>query len=252
MSKNENENENETDNNNITNSDKIIIKQERNNPKLFFTPEKIPDFVNINILKEYVKKDIDANKEYFDDINSTYKISNPIKAEWILNKSIKGAKMVGNGNTNFDINVHDKYGIDVSVLTLKGNHSNEKSVMQNFTGCNNLDSLFTENKGDDAVKIFKDNLIKKYNFKNGEKKDIIYLIFVCKGKNIYLTCLKLNLKFIINIKFSNFTKSKKTIQLDNCIDKNIGNVILHKSKKRLELRLHKNIINNNECCVKIF
>ena len=251
---------------------KIIIKQKSNNfvpdivelntkkeqaneinkPKLFFTPQKIPDFVDIKILKEYVKKDVDANKEYFDDTNSTYKISNPTKAEWILNKSIKGGKMIGNGNTNVDINVNDKYGIDVSVLTLRGNHSNEKSVMQNFSGCNNLDSLFTENKGDEAVKVFKDNLSKKYNFKDGIDKDILYLIFVCKEKNVYLTCLKLNLESVPNIKFSNFTKSKKTIQLDNCIDPKVGNVILYKSKKRLELRLHKDIINNNECSVKVF
>ncbi len=58
---------------------------------------KFPDFVNINVLKEYVKKDSDGNREYFDNLNITYKISDPKKAEWILSKSIKNSKLVENG-----------------------------------------------------------------------------------------------------------------------------------------------------------
>lgn len=113
---------------------------------VFITPNEVPDFVNIKKLRRYVRKDIKPNIEFFEDTKLSYKISNPIKAEWMLNKSIKNAKIIGGGNTNCDIDVGGKYLIDVSVLTLKGNYSNEKSVMQNFSGCDNLDSLFTENK----------------------------------------------------------------------------------------------------------
>src|SRR3989304_2289549 len=48
-------------------------------------PCLLPEFIDFNILKSYVKKDIDGNKEYFDNLNITYKISDPKKAEWILN-----------------------------------------------------------------------------------------------------------------------------------------------------------------------
>lgn len=44
---------------------------------------KIP--INVDILKEYIKKDIDSNKEYYDDINANYNISNPKKIlRWLV------------------------------------------------------------------------------------------------------------------------------------------------------------------------
>ena len=149
--------------------------------KLFITTHKIPKFIDIDILQKYVTNDIDANKEFYEDMKSTYKISNPIKAEWMLNKSIKNGKMIGGGSSCCDINVDNEYLIDVSVLTLNGNYSNEKSILQNFTGCNNLDSLFIDNKGSDAVKIFKDNLHNKYKLCN-EIRKIFYVIFICHKK----------------------------------------------------------------------
>ena len=214
-------------------------------------PCEVPDFVNIKILEEYVKKDLDGNKEYFDDLNITYKISDPKKAEWILSKSIKNSKLVGNGNTNIDIMVNNNIGIDVSVLTLNGNFTNEKSIMQNFANCNNLDTLFNTNKGDDAVEIFRQKYTEKCNFKDGNKKDIYYIIFICKKKNVFLSCLKLNAENISNMSFSKFTKSCKNILINNFIDEKNGNVKLYKSKKRLELRLSKNIL-DQKCSVKIF
>ena len=107
---------------------------------------KILDLVDISIIKDYVKKDIDNNKDYFDELKLTYKISDPKKAEWILSKAIKNSILVGNGNTFVDIIVNDIIGVDVCVLTLNNSYTNEKSIIQNFT-CNNLDSLFTVNKG---------------------------------------------------------------------------------------------------------
>lgn len=93
--------------------------------------------------------------------------------------------------------------------------------------------------------------LEKYSFKDCCKLDIYYIIFICKSKNVYITCLKLNPINMINMKYSGFTKTCKNIFIDNFIDNKIGNVKLYKSKKRLELRLHKDII-NNDCSVKIF
>lgn len=133
---------------------KIKIEQQINfDVKFILEPYDMPDFGDVDILKSYVLKDINANIDFFDDIKSTYKISDPYKAEWILHKSISNSKLVGNGNNNIDIIVNN-IGIDVSVLTLNNSLSNEKSIMQNFTNSNNLDQLFIEKKGDEIVSIF--------------------------------------------------------------------------------------------------
>jgi hypothetical protein len=218
--------------------------------KYILEPCIIKEFIDIKILKEYVKKDLDSNREYFDDLNITYKISDPRKGEWILNKAIKNGKLVGNGNNNIDINIDNKIWIDVSVLTLNGNYTNEKSIMQNFSNSNDLDTLFNTNKGDESVEIFKNKLLQKYEYIDTEI-DIYYMIFICKNKNIYLSCFKLIPQNIPNMIFCGFTKSCKNIFIENFIDINVGNVKLYKSKKRLELRLSKNII-KHECSILLY
>lgn len=212
---------------------------EKKTEQYIFTPCKIPDFIDINELKKYVKQDVDSNIEYFNDMNTTYRISEPIKAEWMLSKSIKDCKRIGNGNTNVDI-CKDDIGIDVCVLTLNGNTTNEKSIMQNFSSGDNLDILFKELNGEDAVNIYKEKLINKY--KNCKYNKFYYIAFICKNKNIYLSCLELNVDRIQNMKFNKFSTNKKSIHIGNFIDSNIGNVRLYQSKKRLELRLNKQII----------
>lgn len=210
---------------------------------------KLPKQININILKTYVKQDIDGNKEYFDDTNATYKISDPKKSEWIVHKAIPNSKMVGNGSKCIDVQLDETLGIDVSVLTLNnGTYTNEKSILQNFTNCGSLDVLFNTKKGNEAVNIFKNKLIEKYSqclF------DIYYLIFICHHTNIYITCFKWNLNKIKNMTFSSFTKTCKNITIKNFINSALGIVKLYKSKKRLELRLTKKII-NTQYCIKIY
>jgi len=229
------------DNSNIT-LEKIIKN------KYILEPSAIPLCINMDILREYVRKDIDGNKEYFDDLNITYKISSPSKAEWILNKAILNGILVGAGNTSVDI-LTANVCIDVTVLTLNNSCTNEKSIMQNFSTGNNLDSLFNDNKGGKIVEIFKDKLIEKYV--SYEKKEIYYAVFVCHKKNIYLVCFQLIPKNINNMEYASFSKSNKNILIDNFIDETYGNVKLYKSKKRLELRLCKDII-HLEHSIKIF
>ena len=57
------------------------------------------------------------------------------------------------------------------------------------------------------------------------------------------------------MKFLKFIKGQTekpvNILIGNFIDKNIGNVKLYKSKKRLELRLCKDIL-HHECSIKLF
>lgn len=218
-----------------------------NNSNYILTQCNVPKFVDIEILKKYIKKDLESNKEYFNECNMTYRISDSKKAEWILSKSIKNSKLIGNGNTCIDIVIsgNNKIGIDVSVLTLTKNYTNEKSIMQNFSQSNNLDELFNINNGETIIEIFRNKFIEKYNLINNEIKDIYYIIFICNNKNIYITSLKLNYEYISYMQFSKFTKSCKNILVSNFIDNKIGNVKLYKSKKRLELRLCKNIIHDD-------
>lgn len=219
--------------------------------KNILCPCKIPDFVDIETLMAYVKKDITGNIEYFDDRNITYRISDPKKAEWMLHKSIKNSKLVGDGNKCSDILVNDMTHIDVSVLTLSGSYTNEKSIMQNFSDTVDLDSLFNNKEGEKAVDIFKKNLVKKCSPGDKLLNEIYYLLFICKKRNIYLVCLKLNTEMIESMKFGEVTKKCKSITINDFIDGSVGNVKLYKSKKRLELRLCKNII-DDEFAVKLY
>lgn len=119
--------------------------------------------------------------------------------------------------------------------------------MQNFSDSGDLDSLFNAESCDKAVNIFRKKLIDKYK----KQKDIYYMIFICKGKNIYLCCLKFNIENIKNMKFAKLSTKCKNIEISNFIENKIGNVKLYKSKKRLELRLCKDIL-LNEYCIKLY
>ena len=232
------------------------------NPKYILFPfhiNYIMNIININDVRKYVKTDIDANKYYFDDMNLTYTISNPKKAEWIISKSILNSKIVGNGNGNFDVmlsfNNYNIY-IDVGVLILNDKYTNEKSIIQNFSDTNNLDLLFINKKGSEAIDIFKNKLLDKYNAYRSDNK-YYYLLFVCIKKEIYLVCLRFNSQNIKNMKFGSFVgnintkKDFKNIIIDNFIGENNGNVKLYKSKKRLELRLNKEILNTT-CAINVY
>ena len=215
-------------------------------------------FIDFAKLKKYVKTDVDANKEYYDNCNLTYIISNPKKAEWIMSKAISNSKIISAGNSKFDIildmNNINIY-IDVGVLTLNKNYTNEKSIIQNFSDSNNLDQLFINKKGEEAINIFRNKLNEKYMSLNNNNI-YYYLLFVCHKTNVYLTCLKLNTIHLSNIKFKSFVnetndKDLKNITVDNFIAEANGNVKLYKSKKRLELRLHKSII-DKKCSIQIY
>lgn len=214
-------------------------------------PCRLLEFINLSVLKKYVKKDIDSNKEYFDDKKITYKISDPKKAEWILHKSIKNSKLVGDGNKNIDIFLSDeKIGIDVSVLSLTKNLTNEKSVIQNFSTENNLDNLFLSNKGIDILEIFKNKMMEKYK-SDDEINEFYYVIFVCEKQNVYMLCFEINYENILNMSFDGFTRNAKSLLINNFIDKQFGETKLYKSKKRIELRLNKNIV-NEKYSIKIY
>lgn len=164
--------------------------------------------------------------------------------EFITAKCINGDR-VGQGHCPVDVVKGDK-GIDVLCVCLNGTLTNEKSIMQNFSKCgNNLDTLFDTRKYQEALSLFTKEYHKKLVNAKKEKeiRKIYYLAFISTDVNVYMSVFKINLECILNIKYKNITKQKKSIIFTGFIDDKFGITTLFKSKKRLEIRLNRDVLN---------
>lgn len=164
--------------------------------------------------------------------------------EFITSKCINGIR-VGEGHCPIDV-VKDDKGIDVLCVCLNGIQTNEKSIMQKFSGCgNNLDTLFDNSKYQEALSLFIKEYYKKiFNAKKTYNiRKLYYLAFISTDVNVYMSLFKINLDCILNIKYENITKQKKSIKFKGFIHDKFGITTLFKSKKRLEIRLNKDILN---------
>ena len=206
---------------------------------------EIPTFIDIKILKKYINDYIKSNYDFLKERYNKLYIDHD-RSEYFIMKATKG-KFVGSGNDPVDI-IKDKNGIDVACLSLNKNITNEKSIIQNFTKAGNeLDNYFNNKEPNKAIDLYKkilkikyENAMKKHNIEN-----LYYLIFLYNEKHIYLIIISVNINKCDKI--TGKLINEKTIDIDNFIDKEIGNVKLYKSKKRLELRLYSKIINNKNC-----
>ena len=164
--------------------------------------------------------------------------------EFITAKCINRER-VGEGKCPIDI-IKDDKGIDVLCVCLNGLQTNEKSIMQNFSKCgNNLDNLFENGNYQEALSVFIKEYHKKLlNVKKTKKiKKLYYCAFISTDVNVYMSVFKINPECIVNIKYENITKQKKSIKFKGFIDDKFGLTTLFKSKKRLEIRLNKYILN---------
>ncbi len=142
---------------------------------------------------------------------------------------------------------------------MNGNFTNEKSLIQNFkTSGANLDNLFTEKKDNEAITLFMNDLKNKLiNVKENKKLDNLYILsYISTNLNIYIACFKIDIDNIQYVNSGGFIKNKTekenvNIQVNNFISPKIGKVNLYKSKKRVELRLSKSIL-DNENVVKVY
>lgn len=197
----------------------------------------IPSDINIKRLKNLISELINVDLIYFQQEKSNLTMDK-ISIERRIADSCNG-KRVGQGNKPFDIITPSGQYIDVCGVCLKGATTNEKSLIQNFrTAGTVLDNYFLENKHNEALELFKNTL------KNKCQVEIYHLFVISTTDKIYIVCLKLNTDNIDNIKSNGFTKKKSSIVLDNVIDKKLGKAKLYKSKKRIELRLNKEILNS--------
>jgi hypothetical protein len=204
--------------------------------------------IDYNLLKIYIKNYIEPRIEYYNETNTKNLELESGFSEWWIKKTSNGTK-IGNGNCPMDVITFNNNAIDTMCLCMNSNISNEKSIMQNFgsTG-NNLDSFFNAKNDTKIIRMFIQDYVDKIkNFSINYKiplTKLYYCIFISTKTNIYLSCFKINIGNIVYIKSDGFTKSMKSINIKNFIDDKYGNVKLYKSKKRLELRIKKNVINS--------
>lgn len=197
-------------------------------------------------LIECLKKDYltDGRREYYKSTSTQNINLEDGFMEFITAKCINGER-VGEGHCPYDV-VKDDIAIDVLCVCLNGSQTNEKSIMQNFSKCgNNLDTLFDACKYQEALSLFTKQYYKKlFNGKQTKKiRKLYYLAFISTDINVYMSVFKINLDCILNIKYENITKQKKSIKFKGFIDDKFGITTLFKSKKRLEIRLNKDILN---------
>ena len=213
-----------------------------------FEPCPIPDSIDIDLLKTQVHEYMEPRKRFYRETERNLSIEDEFSEWWIANAS-KGIQ-IGKGSSGMDVKTSKNEGIDVMCVILEGTLSNEKSLMQNFTDSgSNLDTLFNEKDDIKAVQLFRDNYYNKI-YKTKQDKglnDLYILAFISNKQDIYIICFKLTIGNIQNICSGGFienTKSCVNIKVDRFINSQFGNVKLYKSKKRMELRLTKNIIHH--------
>lgn len=196
----------------------------------------------IEYLKDYLTE---IRMEFYYKSSSTHNINLEDKyMEFLTAKCING-EQVGEGHCRIDV-VKDDKGIDVLCVCLNGIQTNEKSIMQNFSKCgNNLDTLFDTCKYEEAFSLYRKEYYKKlFNAKKTKNiRKLYYLAFISTDVNVYMSVFKINLACILNMKYENITKQKKSINFKGFIDDKFGTTKLFKSKKRLEIRFNKDILN---------
>jgi len=202
--------------------------------------------IDILKLKKYLKNYLsDIRIEYYKSTKTKNLILEDGFMEFISAKCIDGIR-IGEGHCPIDI-VKDEKGIDILCVCLNGIQTNEKSIMQNFSTCgNNLDELFENYKYKEALNIFIKEYYKKlFNAKKTKKiKKLYYCAYISTDTNIYMSIFRINLECIINIKYESISKLKKNIKFRGFIDDKLGTSTLFKSKKRLEIRLNKSILDS--------
>ena len=209
----------------------------------FISVVKVKDLVDLNKLTKLIEGYFNGipgemAKETGGNLTIDSKIS-----EFMSSKCIDKGKWVGRGNGPIDVE-NDNSGIDVACLCLNGITTNEKSLGQKFKGDggNLLDLHFTNKKDALTLDLFVNDLNNKLC---KITKDIYYFIFISTEKDIYLSILSINPKSLLFVKSRGFSKQAKSIKTTGFINNKYGNVILYKSKKRLELRLNKCILEHS-------
>jgi hypothetical protein len=167
-------------------------------------------------------------------------------SEYFLARVTNGTQ-IGSGHCPMDVKVANGDGIDAMCVCLNGSQTNEKSIIQNFSESGRqLDGLFADKKHIEAVELYMKDLTKKWSDVKSSKglNDLYYMCFTSTKNNVYLSTFKINTDLVSSVTSGGFRSGEKNIILNNFIDPMVGIVTLYKSKKRVELRLKAEIIND--------
>ena len=205
----------------------------------------IPQIINIENIKNEVKKYMESRIDFYKKTNRNPYIEDEFAEYWLSEAS--NGNHIGKGNTAMDIKTYDGDGIDVMCMIMNKNGlSNEKSIIQNFKSSGSkLDMFFANKKDTEAVTLYMNSYIEKMKLaiKNNKLNQLYMIAFISTKKSINMICFKINIDAIINVKSTGFSVKQKNINIDNFINSKYGTVKLYKSKKRVELRIKESIFN---------
>ncbi len=236
--------------------------EEINTPNLIETTNvltlvEMPKSINIETIKNNIEKYIEPRKDFY-KVKKRCPFIEDEFSEYFTELASSG-EHIGSGHCAMDVKTCSNEGVDAMCVVMNGNFTNEKSLIQNFkTSGANLDNLFTEKKDNEAITLFMNDLKNKLiNVKENKKLDNLYILsYISTNLNIYIACFKIDIDNIQYVNSGGFIKNKTekenvNIQVNNFISPKIGKVNLYKSKKRVELRLSKSIL-DNENVVKVY
>jgi len=213
----------------------------------------IPESINQNKLKEYITEYMEPRIKFYKDTNRSYSIEDEFSEWWISNAS--SGCQVGKGHEATDVITSNNEAIDVMCVIMNNTQSNEKSLIQNFKESgNNLDALFENKEYNSAISLYTTDLKKKLTdvCSKYDLHNMYILAYITMGNEVYIVCFKYNISLLDRVVSIGCTMGKKSINMGNFINSNIGNVKLYKSKKRVELRLTKKCISDNPYAIKIY
>ena len=216
----------------------------------------LPESFNKDKIEEDIKKYMKPREEYYKHKNRSPYVEDEF-SEYFTARATSGCE-IGSGHCAMDVKTKNDEGVDAMCVIMNKDISNEKSIIQNFVSSgSDLDTLFKEKKDHEAVGLFMNDYKKKLEKvkENKNLKDLYILAFISTDTDIYIACFKIDIEKITFVKSGGFVEGKKenyvNILIDNFIDSNIGKVTLYKSKKRVELRLKKQLL-QEEHVYKIF
>ena len=211
---------------------------------------KIPDSLNIEQMKELIKGYMEPRTKFYRSTNRPYMYEDEF-SEYHTAISTGGIT-IGGGSCGMDVKTGMSEGIDAMCVIMNNAQSNEKSLMQNFSESGeDLDHLFHEKDDTNAVDLFVKGYSNKLLKCKTEKglNDLYILSFISTYTEVYLVCFKINIGNLKNVSSGGFINKNKdkcvNIIVNNFINSTYGNMRLYKSKKRMELRLHRAILEHH-------
>lgn len=203
----------------------------------------LPEGLNLEAMRVMINDYLSHRLDFYKEAKRSLFVEDEF-SEWFIEK-VTGGQQIGKGHIAMDVKTGAGDGVDVFCIIMNKVESNEKSLIQNFkkTG-KDLDILFKEQKFEEAIQMFMGNYKDKLDevIRTKGMRGLYYLGFISTVDEVFLVNFKINVENIQKVGVKKATKGGVSIFLKNFIRPEDGNVKLYKSKKRVELRLSKAVV----------